>query len=148
MLFLCILTTVSNQPSSREQAAALAQKKARTEKLRRDLSSLRPNCRRWYIVTIQQLQERFYFSHPIYEIAELVDPVNARSLKPNSLTALFRYFPILNTLCDRQKADNEWREHASLPPSFFKVETTDEVKNLTMESCVECLNHYKFLEIP
>ena len=63
-----------------------------------------------------------------------MNTVNARSLKPNSLTALFRYFPILNTLCDRQKADNEWREHASLPPSFFKVETTDEVKNLTVES--------------
>lgn len=117
------LATTENQPLSRQEAAALAQKKAKIERLERDLMSLRQNCRRRYIVAIQQLQERFDFAHPIYEINELVDPVNVRSLKPNSLTALFRHFPNLNTLCDRQKADNEWREHALLPPSFFKVKT-------------------------
>ncbi|KZS20519.1 Uncharacterized protein APZ42_012774 [Daphnia magna] len=71
---------------------------------------------------------------PIYEITELLDPVNARSLKPKYLTLLYRRFPNLNTMCNRQKADKEWRDHASLPPSLFKVETSDEVKKLSVES--------------
>lgn len=33
-----------------------------------------------------------------------------------------------------QKADNEWRDHASLPPYLFKVETSDKVKKLSVES--------------
>jgi hypothetical protein len=122
---------VAIQPLSQQDAS---QQRAKIEKLERDLKTMRHNCRRWYIVAIQQLQERFDFRDPIYEIMELPDPLNARSLKPNSLTLLFRRFPNLNTISNRQTADNEWRDHASLPPSLFKVETSDEVKKLSVES--------------
>lgn len=125
------LAAMAIQPLSQHDAP---QQRANIEKLERDLKTLRHNCRRWYIVAIQQLQERFDFRDPIYEITELLDPLNARSLKPNSLTLLFRRFPNLNTMCNRQKADNEWRDHASLPPSLFKVETSDEVKKLSVDS--------------
>lgn len=125
------LVAMAIQLLSQHDAAAHAQQRVRIEKLEKDLKPLRHNCRRWFIVAIQQLQEKFDFRDPIYEITELLDPVNARSLKPKSLTLLFRRFPNLNTMCNRQKADNEWRDHASLPPSLFKVETSDEVKKLS-----------------
>ena len=125
------LATVAIQPLSQHDAS---QQRTKIEKLERDLKTLRHNCRRWYTVAIRQLQERFDFRDPIYEITELLDPLNTKSLKPNSLTLLFGRFPNLNTMCNRQKADNEWRDHASLPPSLFKVETSDEVKKLSVES--------------
>ena len=59
-----------------------------------------------------------------------------RALKPNSFGAFFRRFPKLNSKCDRLKTDKEWsvkrmqrmEEHVMLPPSFFNVECSSQVK--------------------
>jgi hypothetical protein len=60
---------------------------------------LRFNCRKWYIVAIQQFQEKFNFCDPIFQIVEILDPNNARLLSlslPFSNAVADRKFSVVN----------------------------------------------------
>ena len=57
------------------------------------------SCQNYYIVLIKQIQCRFKFEDEIYDILALVEPRNARSLKPKSLRPLFVRIPVLIEKC-------------------------------------------------
>ena len=43
------------------------------------------SCQNYYIILIKQIQDHFKFEHESYDILALVEPRNARNLKPKSL---------------------------------------------------------------
>jgi hypothetical protein len=94
---------------------------------------LRVACRNFYVEALKQIQQRFKFDDPVFEIMSLLEPSNARQLKPNSLAGLFKRFPSLGNLCDKKKAESEWREQSLLAPRLFGCDSLDEVKGLTVE---------------
>ena len=133
-----------NQPSSRSTAAgqsqptrptttAQASGKEEIAVLEASLKRIRDNVRNFYIEIIRQIKARLIFTDPVFEIVNLVEPANARSLSPNSLAQLFNRFPSLQKSIDIHKADKEWREHSRLAPSVFGCETDKEVKDLSVE---------------
>ena len=63
------------------------------------------------------MKTRFNFDDPMYSISQMLLPVNARNLKPQSLGALFKRFPMLKEMCNMEKAETGWRIHASISPS-------------------------------
>lgn len=99
------------------------------------MHQVRVTCRNFYVEAVKQIQQRFKFDDPVFELMRLLDPQNARTQKPyNSLADLFNRFPSLGTsLCDKKKAELEWREHSHLPPRLFGCDSADEVKALTVE---------------
>ena len=50
--------------SCSREAAAEGNERDRIRELEAELKILRFNCRKWYIVAIQQFQENFYFCDP------------------------------------------------------------------------------------
>ena len=66
-----------------------------------------------------ELQKRFKFDDPVYNILPMVKPTNARKLNPQSLSGLFKRYPIL---LDKVKADahaeREWRDHVNFQNSY------------------------------
>lgn len=59
----------------------------------------------FYRVVVTELISRFEFSDNIFELIQMVHPINARNLKPKSLRMVFQRFSILKTECDVAKAD-------------------------------------------
>jgi redox-regulated HSP33 family molecular chaperone len=70
------------------------------------------SCWKYYIVLIKQIQDRFKFEDKIHEILALVEPRNARNLKPKSLRPFFVRYPVLREKCSLQKTDVERRSQA------------------------------------
>lgn len=97
------------------------------------ISTVQRRCRSFFSTAIKQMQSRFNFDDEVYDIAEFLNPVNARSCKPPSLAPIFLRFPFLRDSCDIIKADAEWRTQRSLSYNLFGVESNDEIKNLTVQ---------------
>lgn len=91
------------------------------------------SCRDFYRVVVAELIQRFDFSDSLFELVDLVKPVNARNLKPKSLRLLFQRFPILKEECDVVKADTEWRDQASLPIGLFLNDVNGNIETVDVE---------------
>ena len=88
--------------------------------------------RKFYANAIIELQKRFNFDDPIYDILPMVKPSNARDLSPQSLTPLFRRYPILRKFTSQVDAEREWRDHITLPNSYFNVSMDHEYHDLDL----------------
>ena len=80
--------------------------------------------RNYYKVLIKQIQDRFKFEDEIDDILPLVEPRNARNLKPKSVRPLFARFPVLTEKCCVQKTDVEWRSQAMTDVTKLHLEDT------------------------
>ena len=70
------------------------------------------SCRNYYIVLIDQIQDHFKFEDEILDVLALVEPRNARNLKPKSLRPLFARFPVLteNIVCKKRTKNGDLRQ--------------------------------------
>lgn len=92
------------------------------------------SCRSFYIVAITDLLSRFQFDDDnIYELCNLLKPINARRKQPPSLAPLFRRYPVLNEATNLVSADADWRSHVALPLHIFGVKYVDELSKVPVE---------------
>lgn len=90
---------------------------------REGVTKLKTSCLEFDLEFISQIRRRFE-THS-FKILEFLIPDNALNLKPASLRNVFSAFPVLNDVCDREKADLEWRQ-LGLDGSFKDVEEAAE----------------------
>lgn len=90
--------------------------------------------RSFYQKAISEILKRFTFEDPVYNILELVKPINARKLNPPSLFNLFERFPILKEFCDIDSADVEWRSHINLSLSHFGCSTESDFMKMPVNT--------------
>jgi hypothetical protein len=64
----------------------------------------------------------------------LVQPENARKLKPQSLSAVFKRFPVLKEKCNIIEAEAEWRRQSNLSVTDFRVSTREEIYKMTPDN--------------
>ena len=80
------------------------------------------------------MKERFVLGDEFFDIAQMVQPRNARTMQPPTLRKLFKRFPVLKEECDAAQAEQEWRSHAFIPHSDLGRTTEDDVRLMDAET--------------
>jgi len=79
-----------------------------------------------YMEIVFQMQKRFDFSDPIFNLIPMVEVKNAMTCQPGTLKLFFDRFPSLDI--DRSAAEKEWRSVRLIEDSALECLTRDEVK--------------------
>lgn len=85
-------------------------------KIKQQVNSVEVNkfyqsCRNFLVEAVAQIQERYDFKNPIYELLQCTDPANAVNLIPRSLSKLLEALPQISKCVDIQCVEDEWRSH-------------------------------------
>ena len=70
--------------------------------------------RNFYAKAVTEIKKRFNFDDEVFNILPMVKPKNAQQLSPQSLSPLFKRFPVLRDSINEDDAESEWRAHANL----------------------------------
>ncbi|XP_068250343.1 zinc finger protein 862-like [Palaemon carinicauda] len=77
---------------------------------REGMTKFKKGCQEFLLELINQIRRRFKTES--FKILDFLIPENALNLKPSSLRNVFKSFPVLNDLFDKEEVDLEWRHLA------------------------------------
>ena len=63
--------------------------------------------RNFYITAVAELQKRFAFDDDVFNVLQIVKPKNARRLSTQSLSSLFKRFPVLSMTVNEDDGETE-----------------------------------------
>lgn len=89
--------------------------------------------RNFYVTAVSEIKKRFNFDDEVFKLLPMVKPKNARHLSPQSLSSLFKRFPVLCDKVNVDDAENEWRTHVNLPDEYFNVSSNHEYVEMDPE---------------
>ena len=89
--------------------------------------------RNFYATAVSELQQCFNFDDDVFNLLPMIKPKNAHNLCPQSLSALFKRFPILRDNVNEDEAEVEWRDHVNLPDEYFGVSSDHEFYTMDPE---------------
>ena len=89
--------------------------------------------RNFYITAVAELQKRFAFDDDVFNVLQIVKPKNARRLSTQSLSSLFKRFPVLSMTVNEDDAETEWRDQANLSEDIFDLTSNSDFMDLDPE---------------
>lgn len=94
-----------------------------------DISLFLKNCLQFYITLVSEIKKRFIFKDELFNIIDMIDPLQAQSFKIKSLSNVLKRFPILKDYVNSQELDNEWRDHALMDFKELGMDPTKDAEN-------------------
>lgn len=137
-------TVLNSRPSAQP---IQSEHNRKIEEMEGNIRELQVRCRAFYVRAIKEIKTRFVFDDSAFQITEILRPENVCKTSSPSLAELFIRFPVLNEYCDRQRADQEWRELDGLSPKAFCVLSKDKIKFLSVDEYWDIVFSLKMLRI-
>lgn len=80
------------------------------------------SCKSFYIEIVTEIEKRFSFNDPIFDVIMIVDPKVAQEYKIKSFLPVFKRFAFLKDIINQQELDKEWRQHALLDYNLYNLD--------------------------